>query len=87
MWHQVNRTIVSIVPKRWPSRASVSGRSSPGGPAHGAGAFGRFWTKSGGRGIEAGESPGAFMAPGRSLPPAVRAVSGVGIGAVPTNPI
>ena len=36
---------------------------------------------------KAGESPGAFMAPGRSLPPAVRAVSGVGVGAVPTNPI
>ena len=50
----------------------------PGGPGHGAGAFGRFWTKSGGRESEAGESPGAFMAPGRSLPPAVRAVSGDG---------
>ena len=36
---------------------------------------------------KAGESLGAFMAPGRSLPPAVRAVSGVGVGAVPTNPI
>ena len=32
------------------------------------------------RGVEksAGESPGAFVAPGRSLPPAVRAVSGDG---------
>ena len=36
---------------------------------------------------QAGESPGAFMVPGRSLPPAVRAVSGVEVGAVSTNPI
>ena len=76
MWHQVNRTIVSIVPKRWPSRASVSGRSSPGGPAHGAGAFGRFWTKSGGRGIEAGESAGVVGPWRRHIRPAVRAVTG-----------
>ena len=45
--------------------------------------LGRIWGREG----EAGESPDAFMAPGRSLPPAVRAVSGVGVGAVPTNPI
>ena len=78
MWHQVNSAIVSIVPKRWPSRAAVSGRSSPGGPGHGAGPFGRFGAEFGGRESEAGESLGAFMAPGQSLPPAVRAVSGDG---------
>lgn len=63
-------------PKHWPSRASVSGRSSPGGPGHGAGPFGRFWAGSGGRESEAGESAGVVEPRRRHIRPAVRAVTG-----------
>ena len=72
--HPVRRR--SRAPKRWPSRASVSGRSSPGGPGCGAGPFGQFWTESGGRESEAGESAGVVGPWRRHIRPAVRAVTG-----------
>ena len=76
MWHQVNSAIVSIVPKRWPSRAAVSGRSSPGGPGHGAGPFGLFGAEFGVRESEAGESAVVVGPWRRHIRPAVRAVTG-----------
>ena len=63
MWHQVNSAIVSIVPKCWPFSASVSGRSSPGGPGHGAGLSGGFGPDLGDERARQEKAPGS-LSPG-----------------------